>query len=121
MVDERNMAYRSSVEVIMSSLLGKLQAEYHSILFSENPTPEQLDRRPALACLLTEVQFGHLTKDQQTGGDQDVILAGEAWLKKIDIIYDPLAKTIWSGDDIVDMHRSRKHIIEIIEGFKKAA
>jgi len=121
MADERNMAYRSSVEVIMSSLLGKLQAEYHSILFSENPTPEQLDRRPALACLLTEVQFGHLTKDQQTGGDQDVILAGEAWLAKIDIIYDPLAKTIWSGDDIVDMHRSRKHIIEIIEGFKKAA
>jgi hypothetical protein len=115
------MAYHSSVEAIMSSLLVKLQAEYHSILFSKTPTPEQLDRRTALACLLAEVQLGWLTKDQQIGDDRDVILAGEAWLTKIDIIYDPRAKTIWSGDDIVETHRVRKHIIEIIEGFKKTA
>jgi hypothetical protein len=105
----------------MSPLLVKLQTEYHSILFAQQPTPEQRDRRTALACLIAEVQLGWLTKDQQTGNDQDVILAGEAWLQKIDVIYDPLAKTIWSGDDIVETHRARKHMIEIIEGFKKAA
>lgn len=103
----------------MNSLFVKLQTEYRNLIaLGDKASPEQKDRRQAIACITTEVQMGMLTKDKQLGTDQDTIIAAEAWLEKMDAIYDPLAKTIWTPDDILDAHRVRKHIVEILEGFK---
>jgi hypothetical protein len=103
----------------MNSLYVKLDVEYRQLLsLGDAASPEQKDRRRAIACITAEVQLGILTKGKQLGTDQDTITAAEAWLEKMDAIYDPLAKTIWSSDDILDAHRVRKHIVEILEGFK---
>jgi hypothetical protein len=103
----------------MSTALVRLQAEYHRIWgLDKEATPMEVEKRMALGMIIAEVQLGLLTKDQQTGSDADVVLAGEAWLAKFDAIYDPLAKTIWSPDDIVEAHRIRKNLVEILEGLK---
>jgi hypothetical protein len=52
--------------------------------------------------------------------DNDTIIAAKAWLDKMDAIYDPIAKTIWTPDDILDAHRIRKHIVEILHGLEHA-
>jgi hypothetical protein len=105
----------------MNTSLVRLQAEYHRLMaLGIDASPEDKDRRQAIACITTEVQMGMLTKDQQTGTDNDTIIAAKAWLDKMDAIYDPIAKTIWTPDDILDAHRIRKHIVEILHGLEHA-
>jgi hypothetical protein len=105
----------------VNTMFVKLQAEYHRLMaLGAHASPEDKDRRQAIAVITTEVQMGMLTKNQQTGTNNDTIIAAKAWLEKMDAIYDKHAKTIWSADDIVEAHRIRKHIVEILHGLEHA-
>jgi hypothetical protein len=96
----------------VNTMFVKLQAEYHRLMaLGAHASPE---------VITTEVQMGMLTKNQQTGTNNDTIIAAKAWLEKMDAIYDKHAKTIWSADDIVEAHRIRKHIVEILHGLEHA-